>query len=112
MVFYNFSCRKCGLSYKTLNEMLIHHIAFQSWTNKKRLTKTSYSLNSIEDEKITFLRGTGKESWPVSYNNFSVLHEAVCNNIIDNTPEELENFKPTHCEGYISSLFKHCQCGK
>jgi hypothetical protein len=95
-----------------LNEKLRNHIGFQSWTNKKRLTEKTYYIDRIDDGKITFLRGTGKESWPVSYNTFSVLHDAVCNRIIDNTPAELEKFKPTHCEGYISSLFKHCHCGE
>lgn len=111
MGFHNFWCSKCGLSYKKLDEMLGNDIGFQSWTNKKRLTKTTYHLYCIDDKKITFLRGNGKVDWSVSYNNFSVLHDAVCSKKIDNTPAELENFKPTHCEVYISSLFKHCQCG-
>jgi hypothetical protein len=109
MGFHNFACPNCRLSSTTLGEMLRNHIGFESWTNKKRLTKTTYYLSGIEDEKITFLLGNGNKSWPVSYNNFSVLHEAVCNRIIDNTPAELEKFKPTHCECYISSLFKHFQ---
>ena len=111
MDFHNFSCSKCGLSYKKLDEMLRNHIGFQSLTNKKRLTKTTYYLNRIDDGKITFLRSSGKETFPVSYSTFSFLHDAVCSKKIDNTPAELENFKPTHCEVYISSLFKHCQCG-
>jgi len=112
MGFLDFSCSKCGLSYKKLSEMLGNNTGLPSWTNKKRLTRTVYHLFRIDDGKITFLRGSGKETFPVSYSTFSVLHDAVCNREIDNTPAELERFMPTHCEVYLSSLFKHCQCGE
>ena len=65
MGFYDFSCPICGMNFGRLEEMRKKEIRFPSPGGR-----TYYKIYKIDDEKLVFLRGTGKPSFPVSFSNF------------------------------------------
>ncbi|MDL1956754.1 MAG: N-glycosylase/DNA lyase [Candidatus Desulfofervidus auxilii] len=112
MGFLNFYCDKCGMCFKELERIRREKIMFKSWTSNKRFTSTRYGIYSISDDEIIFIRGTSKPSWPIKYEAFKKIHDAICNGEIENTPREIDKFLRTKAECYLSSLFKYFRCGE